>query len=523
MKVGETLAGRYELRRSLGCGGSGEVFAAHDLRSRREIAVKALHGEVAADRLNSMASLLSAAMRIDHPVVVLPRVQLGLAEAPPFLAGELVAGEDLATLSARGPAPWARAIEIALACADGLIALADATGAAHRALKPGNVRVAPGGEVRLLDFGVAELGARPVGPREGGSFVEYRAPEQLGGAAGDSRSDVFSLGVLLFELLTGVHPYIDSSAFKVAHKMLAQRSAPKPAERAPGVPLPSQVGALVERMLAREPADRFKDIVELRHHLAVVRRSPGIISRARPPEAAPAAPAEELTQAFEPSAEPEDLTTAVNLRLLRDLKQLASPPPPEPRAPKSVDPAIAAPEPAPAAPSTPAFSAGSQRPESALSRAPSRPPAPLSSPERPAAPAPPAESEERTEILPPSADAERTLHFSIEDRASRRRAQPSVAESALDTTPTPPRGTPIARGREAQPAELDETSITDNEVTTMLVRAPAEPPEDTPPLIAASPRPAAAGAARAFPRGLIILNLVCLGLLALALYVLFSS
>nr|WP_263430149.1 serine/threonine-protein kinase [Nannocystis pusilla] len=303
------------MRARLGGGGLGEVFVARDLRSDREVAVKVLDAApVPVERLTRLAGLLRAAMGAEHPVVMLPRIQVGAAESPPFLAGDLVAGEDLAGLLRRaGPLPWQRALAIVHAAAEGLWALAEATGATHRALKPGNVRVTPEDEVRVLDFGIAELGVQPVPPREDGSVAEYRAPEQLAGLPGDASSDVFTLGVLLFELTTGVHPFAGPTAFKAARSVLTRRAAPRPAELAAGTPLPSQVEALIVRALAPGPSQRFGDVAELARHLALIRRSPGMTPRTRGAPAARATVDEDPTQRHEAPVNLDDRTTIVSL------------------------------------------------------------------------------------------------------------------------------------------------------------------------------------------------------------------
>jgi hypothetical protein len=282
MQISDVIARRYELREALGGGGLGRVFRAFDERALREVAVKVLDAaRCPADAVGRYLALAGSAARAKHPAIVPQRVQAAADGAPPVAVSELLAGEDLDALRGRvGALPWRRAAEIVATCAEALTALATATGAAHRGLKPGNVRVDASGEVRLLDFGGAELGVQPVPPR-GEVHVEYRAPEQLEGSPGDARSDVFTLGVLLFEMVSGVHPFSGPSTFKVMHKVLLQ-PAPRPGEVAPGVPLPATVEALLARALARRPADRFADPAELGKMLTLVRRAAGA-------EAAPAA------------------------------------------------------------------------------------------------------------------------------------------------------------------------------------------------------------------------------------------
>lgn len=293
VKVGDTLAGRYELRQVL-AGGRCSLFLAHDRSADRPIAIKVFDGaHVAAGELQRYAARLAAASAVVHPAVIVPGVQVATSESPPFVAGELLQGEDLASLCARlKPIPWTRATAIVQACAEGLATLAAATGAAHRALRPGNVWLAASGQAQVLDFGIAELGAPPVRPRADGTFVEYRAPEQLEGAPGDGRSDVFSLGVLLFEMVTGVHPFSGPSAAAVAIKLLTQ-PAPVPSLVAPQIELPAPLTAVITRALARRPKDRIPDPSSLARDLAALLPPPPQVdtpSPAQPPASVQEAP-----------------------------------------------------------------------------------------------------------------------------------------------------------------------------------------------------------------------------------------
>ncbi|MDC0721494.1 serine/threonine-protein kinase [Nannocystis bainbridge] len=305
--TGDTLAERFELRARLGSGGLGEVFVAWDLQTRREVALKVLDvAPIAVDRLTRLASALRTQAATEHPAIVVPRIAVATTASPPFLAGELVAGEDLGALLRRaGALPWQRALAIVHACAEGLIAL----GSPHRALKPGNVRVTPDEQVRVLDCAIAELGVQPAPADEGGMVAEYRAPEQLTGGPGDARSDVYTLALLLFELTTGVHPFTGPTTFQAARAALAPRAV----ELAPAIPLPAQVEALIARAMAQQPSHRFADVAELTRHLALIRRSPGLTPRTHAAPAVAQAPEDEPTQRGEAPASLEDRTTIVSL------------------------------------------------------------------------------------------------------------------------------------------------------------------------------------------------------------------
>ena len=307
VKVGETLAGRYELRQVLSSGRC-TLFIAHDRREARPVAVKVFDtAHVSPDDLRRYADRLAAGTTVSHPAVVIPRVQIAVSESPPFVVGEVLQGEDLGGLCAHlKVVPWARALEIARGCADGLVALAAATGAAHRALRPGNVWITASGQIQILDFGIAELGAPPVRPRLNGVFVEYRAPEQLEGAPGDARSDVFSMGVLLFEMVTGAHPFSGPSAAAVAIKLLTQ-PPPTPSQLAPHIQLPVKLAELIVRALSRRPKDRFADAASMAGELAALLPAAASVEAAVPP--APrletTVPASAPQSSRAPAAEPE--------------------------------------------------------------------------------------------------------------------------------------------------------------------------------------------------------------------------
>ena len=362
MQIGDIIASRFELREALGGGGLGRVFRAFDDKELREVAVKVLDpARCPADALRRYETLLASAARVKHPAIASQRF-LAPAGGPPLVVGELLGGEDLDALRGRlGPLPWQSACEIVAVCAEALAALSTATGAAHRALKPGNIRVREDGEVRVLDFGIAELGVQAAAPR-GPVYVEYRAPEQLEGAAGDARSDVFALGVLLFEMVTGVHPFSGPSTFKVMHRVLLQ-AAPRPSELDPPRSVPATVEALLVRALARRPADRLADAAELGRVLSLLRRG----------SAAEPAPAVARRPVLAVDDGPDSTVTAVDddpsTMLRRFVPPAANPPanPPAPAVVAAAAPAMVKVQPAPA--SAPMFAAPASAPMFAAPKA----------------------------------------------------------------------------------------------------------------------------------------------------------
>lgn len=362
-KIGDVVAGRYALAASLGGAVVGPMFRAFDLQASQEVAVKVLEPErCGAEAWQRYAQLVAAATRARSPGLVLPRLQPAGAGEPAHAVSELLVGEDLEALRARvGPVPAERAVEIAAACARALGPVTTATGAAHRDLKPGNLWICADGEVRVLDYGFAELGVQPVPPR-GGVHVEYRAPEQLEGAAGDARSDVFSLAVLLFELVTGVHPFAGPSAFKVAHKVLLQ-AAPRPTEVAPAIPMTAAVEDVFARALAKRPADRFADLSELARSLAHSQRSEVALLPFEDEPPAPAPVAEDLSElvAAPQAATPDDMSTMLILKGGREANAAALAAAPSLAPPASTTastPSLAAPASAPVVASPPAALGG---------------------------------------------------------------------------------------------------------------------------------------------------------------------
>ncbi|HEU5311283.1 MAG TPA: serine/threonine-protein kinase, partial [Candidatus Eisenbacteria bacterium] len=215
--------GAYEILGPLGAGGMGEVYRARDLRLGREVAVKVLPAEVGSspDRLARFEREARTVAGLNHPnIVTLHSVED--ADGVRFLTMELVEGQTLSSLITPGGLPLPRLLELAIPLTDALVA-AHERGVIHRDLKPGNVMVTREGRVKVLDFGLAKIATgenaaveRSVAAtvdlplsREGMMVgtVPYMAPEQIRGEPTDARSDLFSLGIILYELATGRRPF----------------------------------------------------------------------------------------------------------------------------------------------------------------------------------------------------------------------------------------------------------------------------------------------------------------------------
>jgi tRNA A-37 threonylcarbamoyl transferase component Bud32 len=259
VEAGDTLAGRYRLDELIGRGGMATVFRAWDTQLGRPVAVKLLRPEVIADpdlALRFRREAHAAAV-LHHPNVV-GYLGAGTDGATPYLVMELVDGDDLATRIRRhAPLATATAVRIAADVARGL-AVAHARGIVHRDVKPGNILVDGNGSARITDFGVARIAAESEATIPGTTLgsVHYFSPEQARGLSTTPASDVYSLGLVLFEMLTGTRPFSGESTAAVA---LARVGVPAPSPRAVVPTLPVDVDAVVTRALAPDPVARYPD------------------------------------------------------------------------------------------------------------------------------------------------------------------------------------------------------------------------------------------------------------------------
>lgn len=271
----ELLAGRYQLEQELGRGGMATVFLATDTRLGRRVAVKVMHPgeeERRAERFHREASLAAS---LKHPNV-LEVHDFGVDPVRgPFLVCEWVQGESLRELARRfAPVPPELAAVLGWELARALEA-AHVRGVVHRDVKPDNVLVAKGGPLKLADFGIAALAGQERLTSTGSvtGSLSYMAPERIDTGAWSPASDVYAVGVILFELCTGTTPHAGKGSAQLAVSVMT-RDAPPLAEVAPGTP--ASFAALVDRCLARDARDRPVDGGELAARLeAVVARLVG--------------------------------------------------------------------------------------------------------------------------------------------------------------------------------------------------------------------------------------------------------
>ena len=277
--VGATLAGRYLLVRELGRGGMGRVFLARDAVLQREVAVKIV-GDAAADPegLKRFEQEARSAGALSHPNVVTV-FDIGWEGRRPFIVSELLHGITLRERMERGPIPQGEIVQWVAQLALGLAA-AHAKGIVHRDLKPANLFLTEAGPLKILDFGVAKLLQQPAAgatAAEGAASVEapqtaagrtmgtvgYMSPEQVRGQPVDDRSDVFSVGILLLELLTGKRPFQRGSPFETAYAVLSDPAPHLPPECPPALDRVAQAclrKAAAERPPAAELARELREL-----------------------------------------------------------------------------------------------------------------------------------------------------------------------------------------------------------------------------------------------------------------------
>ena len=272
--------GPYRVLFRLGSGGMGEVWKGEDTRSGREVAIKVLSPEAVADsdRMRRFAMEANATSALDHPNI-LAVYEVGQSDAGPYIVTEFVDGETVRSILMSGPLPLARAVDIAAQAAEG-VANAHAAGVVHRDLKPENLMVRRDGTVKILDFGLAKL-LRP-GESSGGIGLEgltavgmvigtagYLSPEQLRGDKASERSDVFALGVVLYEMATGENPFRRNNAVETFAAIM--RDEPPPLDPRLG-PVPVELPLAIGKALAKKPEERYPSARELATDLREIQR-----------------------------------------------------------------------------------------------------------------------------------------------------------------------------------------------------------------------------------------------------------
>src|ERR671911_543051 len=244
---GTLFANRYRVTRKIGGGGMADVYLAEDQELGRRVAIKILHGRYANDEqfVERFRREATHAAGLSHPNIV-SIFDRGQTDGSYFIVMEYVEGRTLKELiRSRGPCP----IHVA-------IGYAHRNGVVHRDIKPHNVIVDPEGVVKVTDFGIARAGASQM--TEEGAIIgtaQYLSPEQARGAPVDQTSDLYSTGIVLFELLTGEVPFTGDTPVEIAMKHLSEVPE-RPSERRAEVP--DDLDNVVLRALSKEPAERYQ-------------------------------------------------------------------------------------------------------------------------------------------------------------------------------------------------------------------------------------------------------------------------
>ncbi|MFN2471514.1 MAG: protein kinase [Gaiellaceae bacterium] len=261
--VGELIAGRYELEERVGSGGMASVYRAHDRLLERRVAVKILHEHFARDHesVERFQREARSVAQLAHPNIVTV-IDRGEENGRPYIVFEYVEGENLKQLiGRRGPLPVGTVLDLAIQVARALES-AHERGVVHRDVKPQNVLLTDEGRAKVTDFGIARArdtqGMTLTGTVLGTS--DYIPPEQARGESAGELGDVYSLGAMLFELLTGDVPYEGENPVAVAMRHVND-PVPSARERRPEVP--PRLDALVGRALAKSPQDRFASMREV--------------------------------------------------------------------------------------------------------------------------------------------------------------------------------------------------------------------------------------------------------------------
>lgn len=314
----ESLAGRYDLGETLGRGGMAEVRAGVDRRLDRPVAVKLLLPELADDpgiraRFETEAR---AAARLVHPNVTAV-FDTGEEHGTPYLVMERLRGVTLADRIAEGPLPPEEARRVGLQVLGALQAAHDA-GIVHRDVKPGNVLHTHDGRWKVADFGIAKSIESVADLTVTSGLIctpAYVAPERLEGTAADPASDLYSVGVLLYEALTGRKPFEGDTAIALAHAIRSQHPAPL-SELRPG--LDDGLISVVERAMARDPSRRFGSAAEM----AAALKRRGVARDDTVPDAPRTAPTETLAMTTPPRRRPRSGREGARRRFT--MRQLAT-------------------------------------------------------------------------------------------------------------------------------------------------------------------------------------------------------
>src|SRR5438132_11041603 len=275
-----TKLGRYEIRLKIGEGGMGEVYRAYDTTMHREVAIKVLPAALSTDkeRLARFEQEAQTAGALNHPNVLVI-YHIDTHDGSPYIVSELLEGEALRERLGGSALPQRKAIDYALQIAHGLAA-AHEKGIIHRDLKPENIFVTRDGRVKILDFGLAKVRnlpkdgvtdaqteARETDPGTVVGTAGYMSPEQVRGGAVDRRTDIFSLGAILYEMLCGRRAFRGSSSIDTMHSILHDDP---PELSGSGPQISAALQLVVQHCLEKNPEERFQSARDLAFDLEVI-------------------------------------------------------------------------------------------------------------------------------------------------------------------------------------------------------------------------------------------------------------
>ncbi|MFZ5816732.1 MAG: Stk1 family PASTA domain-containing Ser/Thr kinase [Bacillota bacterium] len=265
--IGKILGNRYRMEERIGGGGMALVYRAYDLQLNREVAVKVLRGQFGSDEefVRRFRREAQNAASLSHPNIV-QIYDVGEENDTYYIVMELVTGKTLkAVIQEQGPLPVTEAARIAIEIADAL-AHAHAQRIVHRDIKPHNILIARDGRVKVTDFGIARATTTDTVTHTGSIMgsAHYFSPEQANGQPTGEKSDLYSLGVVLYEMVTGTVPFQGDSPITVALKHLREHVVP-PSELNPEVPV--ELDEIILQAMEKEPDDRYESAIKMRQAL----------------------------------------------------------------------------------------------------------------------------------------------------------------------------------------------------------------------------------------------------------------
>lgn len=276
-----TRVSHYEISKRIGAGGMGEVYLAEDTSLHRKVALKFLPARWSTDEelRKRFAREAEAAAQLNHPNIITIH-EIGQHEERPYFAMELVEGQSLKEFAASGQTTIEQVIELAIQILDGL-KLAHDKGITHRDIKPSNILMDSFGRPKILDFGLAAVKGSEELTRTGSTFgtVQYMSPEQTLGNHVDQRSDLFSFGVVLYELITGKNPFVRENDMATGQAILS--ATPDPLARFRSG-IPPELEAIVTKLLEKDPQLRYQTAADVIADFRRLAQAAGVVISSRP-------------------------------------------------------------------------------------------------------------------------------------------------------------------------------------------------------------------------------------------------